>query len=66
MDINECSEPLKEGCQDNLNEDPDFLIELDGSKIAGNQNRIKILPFIAEVDRYAINDRAASALQWCS
>ena len=41
-------------------DDPDFII---GDKRCNkSQNRINIMPFIAEVERYFVSDRAASAL----
>ena len=41
-------------------DDPDFII--GEKKCSNSQNRINIMPFIAEVERYFVSDRAASAL----
>ena len=49
-------------CGEDSNDDPDFIISSRQGRSNNSQNRINIMPFIAEVERYFVSDRAASAL----
>ena len=48
--------------EDSGDEDPEFIISSRTGRSSSCQNRVNIMPYIAEVERYFVSDRAASAL----